>query len=266
MNGLIFNIKRFAIHDGPGIRVTFFMKGCPLSCWWCHNPEGISPEIQNIERVDRIGEREFRVAEKVGQRYDIEDLVQIVKKEEVFIEESGGGITFSGGEPLMQGDFVLEALRVFREMKIHTCIDTSGHFDPAIIESLIPYTDLFLFDIKHLNDEIHKKYTGVSNSLVLSNYTRILEAGSDVYIRIPIIPGINDDRLHLEELKSFLVNSGEGNIKRVDLLPYHKIGYSKYRRFGLEYKMDGIEQPSDKRMNELKGFFEEPGFKVKIGG
>ncbi len=266
MNGLIFNIKRFAIHDGPGIRLTFFMKGCPLSCWWCHNPEGISPDIENIERIDRIGNKEFKVREEVGLSYSIDDLVKLVQKEKVFIEESGGGITFSGGEPLMQSCFVIEALGTFRQMGIHTSLDTSGQCDPGIIESVIPLTDLFLFDIKHLDAELHKKYTGVSNSLILSNYSRILESGTDVFIRIPIIPGFNDDTRHLSNLKDFIISSDTGNIKRVDLLPYHKTGCSKYRRFGLEYKMDGVEQPSDIRMNELKGFFEEPGFKVKIGG
>jgi pyruvate formate lyase activating enzyme len=266
MNGLIFNIKRFAIHDGPGIRLTFFMKGCPLSCWWCHNPEGISPDIENIERTDRIGDREFRVREVVGLSYSIDDLVKLVEKEKVFIEESGGGITFSGGEPLMQSSFVIKALDTFRKMGIHTSLDTSGQCDPAIIESVIPLCDLFLFDIKHLDDELHKEYTGVSNKLLLSNYSRILKSGADVFIRIPIIPGYNDDTGHLRDLKDFLISSGRANIKRVDLLPYHKTGYSKYGKFGLEYKMDGVEQPSDKRMNELKGFFEESGYKVKIGG
>ncbi len=266
MNGLIFNIKRFAIHDGPGIRVTFFMKGCPLACWWCHNPEGISPDVENIVRVDRIGEKEFSVEEVVGQSYTLDDLKKVVQKESVFIEESGGGITFSGGEPLMQSNFVIGALKMFKEMNIHTCIDTSGQADSTIIDSVIPLTDLFLFDIKHLDDEVHKKYTGVSNSLIMSNYTRIIERGKDVIIRIPIIPGINDDNNHLDLLRDYIVSSGKSSIRRIDLLPYHKIGQAKYRRFGLDYKMDGIEQPSEERMNELKMFFEEPGFKVKIGG
>ncbi len=266
MNGLIFNIKRFAIHDGPGIRLTFFMKGCPLGCWWCHNPEGISPDIENIDRVDRIGEKEFRIAEQVGIRYSLDDLRKLVEKEIVFIEESGGGITFSGGEPLMQNNFVLEALKMFKDMDIHTCIDTSGQAKSIIIDSVLPFTDLFLFDIKHLDDKIHRKYTGVSNSLILSNYTRIMQSGTEVIIRIPLIPGINDDNSYLKILRDYLLSSDTGSIKRVDLLPYHKIAYSKYRRFGLDYKMDGVEQPSEERMNELKVFFEEPGFKVKIGG
>lgn len=266
MNGLIFNIKRFAIHDGPGIRVTFFMKGCPLACWWCHNPEGIFPDVENVARVDRIGEKEFHVEEVVGQSYSLDDLKKVVQKEIIFIEESGGGITFSGGEPLMQSNFVLGALKMFKEMKIHTCIDTSGQADSTIIDSVIPLTDLFLFDIKHLDEEAHKKYTGVSNSLILSNYTRIIARGKDVIIRIPLIPGINDDNNHLDMLRDYLVLSGKNSIRRIDLLPYHKIGHAKYRRFGLDYKMDGFDQPSEKRMNELKMFFEEPGFKVKIGG
>jgi pyruvate formate lyase activating enzyme len=264
MNGIIFNIKRYAIHDGPGIRVTFFMKGCPLSCWWCHNPEGISPDIENVERVDRIGEKEFRVNENVGKSYSIEALVKIVEKERVFIEESDGGITFSGGEPLMQNEFVLETLKKFTSSGIHTCIDTSGHVDGGIIDSVLPFTDLFLFDIKHLNDSLHSKYTGVSNRLILSNYKKILERGKDVIVRFPVIPGFNDDIDHLNMLRDFMCANGK--LKSLDLLPYHKIGSSKYERFKMEYRMDGIDQPSSNRMNEIKGFFTESGLKVKIGG
>ena len=141
MEGIIFNIKRYAIHDGPGIRVTFFMKGCPLSCWWCHNPEGISPDIVKVERVDRIGEKEFRVQEEVGIKYSIDSLMKIVDKERVFIEESGGGVTFSGGEPLMQYKFVIESMKELRKEGIHTCLDTSGQADPGIIQDIVSYAE-----------------------------------------------------------------------------------------------------------------------------
>ena len=266
MEGIIFNIKRYAIHDGPGIRVTFFMKGCPLACLWCHNPEGISPEIRSIERIDRIGEKEFRVMEQVGKAYRVSDLEQVVSKERVFIEESGGGITFSGGEPLMQHKFVLEALKRFRELELHTCLDTSGQTSPGVIDSVLPYTNLFLLDIKHMSEDLHKQHTGVSNRQILGNYKRILESGRAVQLRIPVIPGYNDSADELKAMRDYIVANRRDNLKRIDLLPYHKIGSSKYARFGMEYRMNGVEQPSAERMKEVKKFFEETGIKVKIGG
>jgi len=266
MKGLIFNIKRYAIHDGPGIRITFFMKGCPLGCWWCHNPEGISPFQQVAERVDRIGEREFRVNEEVGKYYSVDQVIAIAEKERIFFEESGGGVTFSGGEPLMQGKFLAGALSSLKNNGIHTTVDTSGQADRSVIDSIIDDTDLFLFDIKHLNEEKHRKYTGVSNILLLDNYRYIIEKGKKVFVRIPVIPGYNDDDEHLEELRNFLQGFAGSSLSEIDLLPYHKIGISKYRRFGLEFKMDGVERPSSDRMSQLKEFFASTGFKVKIGG
>ncbi|MCF8223857.1 MAG: glycyl-radical enzyme activating protein [Bacteroidales bacterium] len=266
MKGLIFNIKRYAIHDGPGIRVTFFMKGCPLACWWCHNPEGISSGIQEIDRTDRIGSKEFTVKETVGKYYSSNELLDIAKKDLVFIEESGGGITFSGGEPLVQPDFLLESLKVFRNEGLHTTIDTSGFADREVIDSILPYTELFLFDIKHMDPGKHKHYTGVSNSLILDNYKYIIGKGKKVVIRIPVIPGINDGEEEIRAFRDFIDAEAGGNVSRIDLLAYHKIGSSKYKRFKLDYKMQGVEQPSSERMNELKRYFEESGINVKIGG
>ncbi len=266
MKGLIFNIKRYAIHDGPGIRVTFFMKGCPLGCWWCHNPEGINGDVQEVERVDRIGDKEFVVKETVGKYYAAEDLLEIVRKDLIFIEESGGGVTFSGGEPLVQATFLSEALKVFRKEGIHTIVDTSGYGKQSIIDAILPLTDIFLFDIKHLDPLKHKKYTGVSNELIMDNYNHILERGKKVIIRIPIIPGFNDDIVQLEALRDFVATRQGANIQRIDLLPYHRIGSSKYRKFRLEYRMHDVEQPSIERMNKLRDFFAASGINVKIGG
>ncbi|MEE4114675.1 MAG: glycyl-radical enzyme activating protein [Marinilabiliaceae bacterium] len=266
MEGIIFNIKRYAIHDGPGIRVTFFMKGCPLSCWWCHNPEGISPRIEKVARIDRIGQKEFRVNEEVGKKYSVAGLLEIVDKERVFLEESAGGVTFSGGEPLMQSEFVIEAMKALRSKGIHTCLDTSGQADRAVIENVIPHTDLFLLDIKHVDSALHKKFTGVSNKRIFDNYDRLFSSGKDIFVRIPVIPGFNDDETNLKAIRDYLVGKRDKNLLGIDLLSYHRIGASKYKRFGMEFKMDGVEEPSVERMKELKSFFSEPGFKVKIGG
>jgi len=266
MKGLIFSVKRYSIHDGPGIRVTFFMKGCPLSCWWCHNPEGISPEPETAEQIQKVGEKEFRVPEQAGRYYSTDDLLEILEKEKIFISESNGGVTFSGGEPLLQPEFLLEALKKCKREGYHTAVDTSGYAKPEQYLPILKYTDLFLFDVKHLDDVKHFQYTGVSNDLILNNLELILDSGKDVWIRVPVVPGINDDSSHLEMLRSFFLKIKCKNLKKINLLPYHKIGSSKYKKFRIPYRMNGIEQPSASRMKELKHYFEETGIKVKIGG
>jgi pyruvate formate lyase activating enzyme len=266
MRGLIFNIKRYSVHDGPGIRVTFFMKGCPLSCWWCHNPEGISPEPQNVEKIEKVGEREFKINEEAGRYYSADDILEILQKEKIFFSESKGGVTFSGGEPLLQAEFLLEALKKCKAAGYHTAVDTSGYSKAENYESIIPYTDLFLFDIKHLDDSKHKIYSGVSNRVILDNLKLLLGSGRDVMIRIPVVPGFNDDPQHLEMLRSLLLKSKRKNLIKICLLPYHKIGSSKYSKFSIPFRMDGVDPPSPERMKSLKEFFAETGIKVKIGG
>lgn len=266
MEGLIFSIKLYAVHDGPGIRVTVFMKGCPLSCWWCHNPEGISTDAEKVLQDERVGDMEFLVEKDVGQYYSPDQVLQILDKQRIFLTESQGGITFSGGEPLLQPDFLLETLMICREAGYHTAVDTSGYVDQLHLVSIIPYTDLFLFDLKHLDPHKHLLYTGVSNELILKNLDMILESGKDIFIRFPVLPGINDDTEHLEMLRSYLVKPGAGNLLRLNLLPYHRIGASKYKKFNIPFRMNGVTPPSPERMKELKEYFEETGIKVKIGG
>jgi pyruvate formate lyase activating enzyme len=266
VKGLIFSVKRYAIHDGPGIRVTFFMKGCHLSCLWCHNPEGISPEPEIIEQVDRIGESEFRRNETVGKYYDTGDILEILEKERVFIDQSNGGVTFSGGEPMMQFDFLLKALKTCKENGFHTAVDTSGFSSPERFKQIIPFTDLFLFDLKHMDSLKHKEYTGVPNEVILNNLNIIIGSRSDLMIRVPVMPGYNDDEEHLTRLRQYITDRKNDNLKRISLLPYHKIGSSKYKRFKMPYKMENVEQPSVERMKELKDFFYGYGGKFKIGG
>ena len=266
MKGLIFSFKRYSIHDGPGIRVTFFMKGCPLSCWWCHNPEGISPVPETVEQIHRIGEKEFRETEEAGKNYSVDDILGILEKEKIFISESKGGVTFSGGEPLHQNEFLTEVLKACRANGYHTAVDTSGYSTPENFRAVIPFTSLFLFDIKHLDDTKHVSCTGVSNSLIISNFRLLLDSGAEMFIRIPVIPGYNDDNEHLERLRSFITENKTGTLKRTNLLPFHRIGSSKYKRFNIPYRMGDLQQPSRERMNELKKYFSETGIKVKIGG
>jgi len=266
MKGLIFSIKKYSVHDGPGIRVTFFMKGCPLSCRWCHNPEGISPLQESVVQTRKVGDKEFHVAETAGKYYDVEELLEIAGKDRIFIQKKEGGITFSGGEPLMQPEFLLEALTAFRENGYHTAVDTSGYSSPENFRTILPFTDLFLFDIKHLDELKHIELTGVSNTGILENFRLILKSGRDIMVRIPVVPGINDDDEHLKQLRGFLSEAACFNLRKISLLPYHTIGSSKYRNLNLIYRMNDTKQPSPERMKELKEYFSATGIKVKIGG
>jgi pyruvate formate lyase activating enzyme len=266
MKGLIFSVKRYSIHDGPGIRVTFFMKGCPLNCMWCHNPEGISPLVESVNQTDRIGENEFSRTEEVGKYYGVNEIIEILDREKVFLDQSKGGVTFSGGEPMLQTEFLLEVLKSCKERGYHTAIDTSGYSPNENFKSVIPLTDLFLFDIKHLDDSIHIAATGVSNTFILDNYRLLLNSGKEIMIRFPVIPGFNDDNDHLGRLRTFIISTKTNAIKKINLLPFHRIGSSKYKRFNIPYRMDGVELPSAEKMKMLKEFFMETGIKVKIGG
>lgn len=266
MKGLIFSVKRYSIHDGPGIRVTFFMKGCPLNCMWCHNPEGISSFPETVIQTNKVGEKEFINSEEVGKYYTVENILEILEKERVFINQSKGGITFSGGEPMIQFEFLLQALKACKENGYHTAVDTSGYSSAENYKSIIPFTDLFLFDIKHLDEVRHLEFTGVSNIVILDIYRLLLESDTDVMIRVPVIPGFNDDPDHWEKLKKFLISTKTKSLKKIHLLPYHKIGSSKYKKFNLPYRMEGVEPPAKEKMQELKEFFIEAGVKIKIGG
>ncbi len=266
MQGLIFSVKRYSIHDGPGIRVTFFMKGCPLSCWWCHNPEGISPDREVAVQTRRVGEKEFSDNEDVGKYYSVNDIIEILEKEKIFLQQSHGGMTFSGGEPMMQSEFLLEALKACKANGYHTAVDTSGYASPESYQAIIPFTDLFLFDIKHLDVSKHLEYTGVSNIGILDNLRMIVNSGKDIMVRIPVIPGKNDNKENLTAERELLSSLKCENLRKINLLPFHRIGKSKYKRFNLPYRMNDTKQPSPERMRELKEFFAETGIKVKIGG
>lgn len=242
------------------------MKGCPLSCWWCHNPEGISPHPETVGEVQRIGEIEFRKEKKAGRYYSVDEILLILEKERIFINESKGGVTFSGGEPLYQYEFLSEALKACKAKDYHTTVDTSGYAPPENFREIIPLTDLFLYDIKHLDDLKHLECTGVSNAQILSNFKLILGSGTDLYVRIPIIPDFNDDAEHLERLKNFLEENKTENLKKINLLPFHRTGQAKYMKLGIPCKMTGIQAPTKERMNELKEYFSGTGVKVKIGG
>jgi pyruvate formate lyase activating enzyme len=266
MKGLIFSIKRYSIHDGPGVRLTIFMKGCPLSCKWCHNPEGIFPEPESVVNTYKLGGREFCRNEEAGKYYSVEDIIKIADRERVFMNYSKGGVTFSGGEPMLQAEFLLDALKASKHAGYHTAVDTSGYSQVENFKLILPYTDLFLFDLKHLDDSQHIEATGVSNATILGNYMFLLENAAAISLRIPIIPGFNDDSGHLDKLRHFIISTRTDVLKNIDLLPFHRIGSAKYRRFGLPYRMAGVDPPSVEQMKALKNYFSVSGLKVKVGG
>ncbi len=298
--GTTFNIKKFSIHDGPGIRTTVFFKGCPLSCLWCHNPESQSPqpEIHYFENrciqcgdcaevcpnnaisfIDgiRVWDSDLcqfcgacaeicptEAIQLVGRDTDIDEIMAEIEKDIIYYDQSGGGVTFSGGEPLQQIDFLVALLKKCKEHKIHTAVDTSGFAAWARIEKILPYTNLFLYDLKLMDDEKHRQFTGVSNQVILENLSRLNNTQAQVHVRVPIIPSINDDDENLRATATFL--STLKNIQQIDLLPYHNIASDKYQRMAQEYTLKDIKTPSTKEMQRLAAIFEKKGFRVKIGG
>ncbi len=265
MKALIFDIKRFAIHDGPGIRTTLFFKGCPLICPWCHNPESRNADPQKYNHVDKIGKKEFMSEKTIGTYYTSEQLLNEILKDKIFYIESGGGITCSGGEPLFQYSFLNKFLKECRSEDIHTALDTSGYAEMEIMMKIAPLVDLFLFDIKHLDNARHKRFAGVSNDIILRNFKWLVSTGYNVTARIPVIPGINTEKKYINRLDKYLSDLLCDNFKEIHLLPYHEIGCSKYDKFNIGL-IQSFEEPQAELLEEYSLVFKKSGFKTKIGG
>jgi pyruvate formate lyase activating enzyme len=265
MTGIVFDIKRFAVHDGPGIRVTAFLKGCPLACKWCHNPESIDPAIVIAPKTIRIGNKTFIENECVGYEITPENLMHEFRKEQIFMDESGGGVTFSGGEPLMQALFLSEMLTLCKKENMHTAVDTSGFASWNTIETIHSLTDLFLFDLKIMDDGMHKKYTGVSNKLILENLTRLLKKEKSIRIRIPVIPDITFTTENIKQTLAFLVNQ-PFPVEGIDLLPYHNSAAHKYKRFRIINPFEKTKSLPGEKLLEVKQLFEAAGLNTRIGG
>ena len=299
MTGLVFRIARFAVHDGPGIRTTVFLKGCPLRCWWCHSPESQSPRPELAVRADRciacgtcepacprhaivragdgwVTDRGVCQAcgacvrvcpsgarELAGLPFTPDQLAAEIEKDVMFFDESGGGVTFSGGEPLAQSAFLEEVLRRTRAAGIHSAVDTCGLAGDEALRRIIGLTDLFLFDLKHLDSLRHREATGASNERILKNLATVAASGVPVRVRFPLIPGVNDDVGQVEALGRFVAGLG---IRHVDVLPYHRAGLSKYARFEMDCALGDLQPPSpvsiDGVARTLRGF----GLAVQIGG
>jgi pyruvate formate lyase activating enzyme len=265
MHGIIFDIKRFAVHDGPGIRTTVFFKGCPLKCFWCHNPESISCEPFQAVRKIRLDDRVFEQPENVGREVSVNEIMTSLRKDRMFMEESNGGVTFSGGEPTMQPAFLKQLLMTCKEEGFHTAVDTCGYTSWQTLSEIIPYTDLFLFDLKHVDSEKHLAFTGRPNDVILENLSYIIENKKKIRVRIPIVPVFNFLDDDLISICNFLKEKKD-SIDQLDLLPFHTIAQNKYRRFGIANKMDGVKELSKDDISSAKKLFEKEGFKVKIGG
>lgn len=296
--GCIFNIQRFSIHDGPGIRTTVFFKGCPLRCWWCSNPESqvAVPELLYSEskctrcyrcvaacpnaattiapdgsiKIDRnlckgcgkcvdaclSGARAI-----AGKLMTVDEVLQDIKSDELFYRNSGGGVTASGGEPLTQPEFLSELFQACQRLGYATCLDTCGYVPWEKLDMVLKYTDLVLYDIKHIDPSKHTDLTGVDNQLILKNAERIANNGTPLIVRVPLIPGHNDSTKDLEALGAYVAKLGNG---RIDLLPYHEFGVGKYVKLGMQYQLEGLNSFTKEDLEAKVALLEQYGLEVHI--
>jgi pyruvate formate lyase activating enzyme len=292
VRGRVFDVQRFSVHDGPGIRTTVFLKGCPARCLWCHNPESQSfaPEVLVVEArcvscgtcravcphgapppgsglcaacgacVDACPTGARRLA---GRETSVEEVMEDVLRDRVFYEESGGGVTFSGGEPLAQPAFLRELLEACRDAGIRTAVDTCGFAPRERLMALAPLVDLFLFDVKLVDDARHRALTGLPVAPILENLRALAAVHGRVWIRIPVVPGHTDAEDDVAATASLV--AGLAGVRQVSLLPYHRTGAAKARRLGRDYPLDALAPPSPERLDALAALFREHGLAVRIG-
>ncbi len=246
--GVLFSIEEFAVNDGPGIRTTVFLKGCPLRCAWCHNPEGQRHEPQPLTKQGRT--------ERCGYEIDAETLAEKLRRDEEIFRDSGGGVTFTGGEPLAQVDFLCEVLD--RLGDIHTAVETSGYASAEAFKRVLERVDFVLFDIKLADSSLHRRWTGVGNELILANLKTLCASGKPFVARVPLIPGVNDSAANMEATAELLV--GAKGLVRVELLRYHKTAGAKYPMVGLDYTPDFDEDAAP----EIHDKFTDKGIKLLI--
>jgi len=307
--GIVLNIQRFTLHDGPGIRTELFLKGCPLRCDWCGNPESFNRHIEvgvyqnkcisnekcnsckevcldpkilifsdsQLEKIDRdkctscLACSDSCPAEAIkqwGQTMSVDECMKIILKDKGFYDRSGGGITISGGEPLLQSNFVFDLFKACKQEGIHTCLESSFHSNWNIIEKLALYTDLFISDIKMMDSVLHKKYTGVDNHKILNNLISLSKTGKELILRTPIIPTINDDFNNIKATADFILHEMNGKVRTLQLLSFMRLGEEKYESLGLPYKMKDLTFDRVEFQNTVKDiseYFNERGIHCLIG-
>lgn len=256
VKGRIFDIQRYSIHDGGGIRTIVFLKGCPLRCKWCCNPEG---QHYNVEKMTLDGKEKI-----VGQDVTVGEIIDIVERDRIYYRRSGGGLTLSGGESLTQPDFAVALLKTAKERSINTAMESTGFADFSVISRYLPYLDLYLMDIKHMNSAKHKEFTSQPNELILENAKKITDAGARLIVRTPVIPTFNATKEEIGEIAKFA--SSLKGVTQMHILPYHRIGTDKYKGLNRDYSLTGIEPPSKELMNELLEVVNSYGLKGQIGG
>lgn len=298
--GMVFNVQRFSLHDGPGIRTTFFLKGCPLACRWCHNPEGMTTAPEIVVTPDRCigcgacveacplglpsgvaggwaGPRDMCEAcgqcvdacptearRLAGREMTVAQVVETGLRDKVFYSTSGGGVTFSGGEPLRQAAFVIASLEAFRGLGVHTAVDTCGLVDREDLLAAAEIADLFLYDIKHTDDARHHEWAGASNARILANLEALSRVHDAIWVRMPVIPGVNDDLANLRRTAELVADLP--GVQRVSLLPYHRMGSEKRARIDMTHEPLPIQEPGPDRMGEAAAVFEAAGLCTTIGG
>ena len=298
--GLVFDVQRFSLQDGPGIRTTLFLKGCPLACVWCHNPESMTgaPEIlvtpdrciacgacvdacplglpsgvgggwalprTSCEACGRCAEacptRARRVA---GRPMTVDEAVEAATRDRVFYDQSGGGVTFSGGEPLQQADFVIACLDVLRARGVHVAVDTCGLVEREVLLRAAASTDLFLYDLKHMDGGAHAELTGAPNGRILENLAALAAAHDEIWVRVPVVPGLNDAPANVTRTAAFAASLP--SVRRVSLLPYHALGEHKRERVGAAGPEFEGSTPSPASLRDIAAVFEDAGLHTTIGG
>lgn len=259
--GIIFDIQKFSVQDGPGIRTTVFFKGCPLQCLWCHNPESKNPESEIRQISTNCGSQK---SDAIGYEISVDDLMYEIGKDQIFYEESGGGVTFSGGEPMMQTGFLHRLLLQCKKVNNNTAIDTTGYADWSNFEKIIDLVDLYLYDLKLMDDSSHQKYTGVSNRLIMDNLRKLDDLSAKIILRIPLIPNITDTPDNLAAICEYVKSLK--NTRIINLLPYNKLGEDKARKYALENKLGKLNMQSEEALQSMIAIFTDSGLEVRVAG